>query len=151
MPNYKVINTDQLDADLAAIADAIRAKGGTSDALAFPNGFKSAVEAIETGSGDNTKKTVTVTVTNNMFYDRFPVCYLSENGTRQNIPWGVTATVEALNGVFAYTPSSGGVSYTGECYLMRPDIAVEIAMFVENGSTLTCHDGQGGASGGGGA
>ena len=51
MPNYKVINADQLDADLAFIADAIRAKGGTGEALAFPDGFAAAVEAIEAGGG----------------------------------------------------------------------------------------------------
>lgn len=35
-------------ADLTSVANAIRTKGGTSGALSFPNGFISAVEAIET-------------------------------------------------------------------------------------------------------
>ena len=39
-------------ADLTDIADAIRAKGGTSGQLQFPQGFVDAVEAIETGGGD---------------------------------------------------------------------------------------------------
>lgn len=39
-------------ADLTAVADAIRTKGGTSASLAFPQGFVDAVEAIETGGGD---------------------------------------------------------------------------------------------------
>ena len=34
-------------ADLTSVADAIRAKGGTSAQLAFPDGFVSAVQAIE--------------------------------------------------------------------------------------------------------
>lgn len=38
-------------ADLTSVANAIRTKGGTSGTLAFPNGFISAVEAIETGGG----------------------------------------------------------------------------------------------------
>lgn len=38
-------------ADLKAVADAIREKGGTSDALEFPNGFVDAVEAIQVGTG----------------------------------------------------------------------------------------------------
>lgn len=38
-------------ADLTSVANAIRTKGGTSGALSFPNGFISAVEAIETGGG----------------------------------------------------------------------------------------------------
>lgn len=36
--------------DLTAVADAIREKGGTSELLQFPDGFVSAVDAIETGS-----------------------------------------------------------------------------------------------------
>ena len=48
----KAINSAQLDADLTSVADAIRAKGGTSAALTFPAGFVSAVEAIETGGGE---------------------------------------------------------------------------------------------------
>lgn len=43
MANYLTTDTD-----LTAVANAIRAKGGTSAQLAFPNGFISAVEAIET-------------------------------------------------------------------------------------------------------
>jgi len=39
------------DTDLTAIADAIRAKGGTSAPLVYPTGFVSAIEAIETGGG----------------------------------------------------------------------------------------------------
>ena len=49
MANYKVVDAEQLDADLAVVADAIREKGGTSDALAFPNGMADAVRAIEGG------------------------------------------------------------------------------------------------------
>ena len=47
----KVIDSAILDAELLAVADAIRAKGGTSDVLAFPEGFVSAVEAISVGGG----------------------------------------------------------------------------------------------------
>lgn len=39
------------DTELTAVADAIRTKGGTSNPLAFPDGFVSAVEAIPTGGG----------------------------------------------------------------------------------------------------
>lgn len=45
----KLVDSAQLDADLTAVANAIRTKGGTSAQLAFPAGFVSAVEAIETG------------------------------------------------------------------------------------------------------
>ena len=44
---YRKVN----DISLVSIADAIRAKGGTSDALVFPDGFVSAISAIQTGGG----------------------------------------------------------------------------------------------------
>lgn len=47
----KLVDSAQLDADLTAVANAIRTKGGTSAALAFPNGFVDAIDAIETGGG----------------------------------------------------------------------------------------------------
>lgn len=45
----KLVDSSQLDADLASVAAAIRTKGGTSGQLAFPAGFISAVQAIPTG------------------------------------------------------------------------------------------------------
>lgn len=39
------------ETDLTAVADAIRTKGGTSEALAFPGGFVEAVGAIKSGGG----------------------------------------------------------------------------------------------------
>ena len=47
----KLVDSTQLDGNLTSIANAIRAKGGTSAQLAFPQGFVDAVEAIETGGG----------------------------------------------------------------------------------------------------
>jgi len=49
MANYVLVDADQLDADLASVADRIRAKGGTSGKLEFPEGYKTAVDAIKTG------------------------------------------------------------------------------------------------------
>lgn len=49
MANYKMVDADRLDADLASVADSIRAKAGTTGQIAFPDGFKSAVEGIKTG------------------------------------------------------------------------------------------------------
>ena len=39
------------DTELSGVADAIRAKGGTSESLTWPDGYKAAVEAIQTGGG----------------------------------------------------------------------------------------------------
>jgi len=61
----KLVDSAQLDADLEDIADAIRAKGGTSASLAFPSGFVSAVQAIPTGI----TPTGTKQITDNGTYD----------------------------------------------------------------------------------
>lgn len=42
----KLVDSAQLDAGLTSIANAIRAKGGTSAQLVFPQGFVSAINAI---------------------------------------------------------------------------------------------------------
>ena len=55
MPNYKVVDADQLDADITAIADAIRNKSDASDPLAWPDGLVQTVGSIQPGvntSGD---------------------------------------------------------------------------------------------------
>ena len=49
MATYKAVNVDQLDADMTALANTIRTKGGTSGKLAWPAGYQSAVMGIETG------------------------------------------------------------------------------------------------------
>lgn len=51
----KMVDSAQLDAGLSEIAGAIRAKGGTTDQLAFPAGFRLAVEALPTGGTNGIK------------------------------------------------------------------------------------------------
>lgn len=51
MAEYAVVNKTQLDADMTSVADTIRTKGGTTEQLAWPDGYKTAVEAIQTGGG----------------------------------------------------------------------------------------------------
>lgn len=43
----KLVNTEQLEVNLTSIADKIRIKAGSKDALAFPDGFVNAVNGIE--------------------------------------------------------------------------------------------------------
>lgn len=47
----KVVDSSVLNAGLTKIADAIRAKGGTSEKLAFPDGMAKAVTEIQAGGG----------------------------------------------------------------------------------------------------
>ena len=51
------------DTELTAVANAIRTKGGTSDALSFPSEFVSAIEAIPQGGGGGASENDV------MFYD----------------------------------------------------------------------------------
>ena len=62
MANEYLVNS----ADLTAIADAIREKGGTADELVFPAGFITAVEAIQSGGGGSAPSTEECDVN---FYD----------------------------------------------------------------------------------
>lgn len=47
----KVVDSAVLDAGMTSVADAIRAKAGTIEPLAWPDGFKAAIEAISGGAG----------------------------------------------------------------------------------------------------
>ena len=42
----KVIDSAKLDADLTTVADAIRTKTGSTETMAFPDGFVSSIDAI---------------------------------------------------------------------------------------------------------
>lgn len=57
----KLVDSAQLDSDLASVANAIRTKGGTSTQLAFPQGFVSAVQNIQTGITPTGTKQITIT------------------------------------------------------------------------------------------
>ena len=45
----EAVDSAALDAGMTAVADVIRAKAGTTEPLAWPDGFKAAVEAISGG------------------------------------------------------------------------------------------------------
>lgn len=47
----KVVDSAVLDAGMLSVADAIRAKTGDADPLAWPDGFAAAISGIETGGG----------------------------------------------------------------------------------------------------
>ncbi len=49
--------------DLTAVADAIRAKGGTSNLLVYPDGFVTAIQSIDT-TGGTKPATLTITSSN---------------------------------------------------------------------------------------
>ena len=59
----KVVDSAALDAGMTSVADAIRAKAGTTEPLAWPDGFAAAISGIETGGGDNAAGVIDKSVT----------------------------------------------------------------------------------------
>lgn len=57
----KIVDSAALDADMYVVADAIRAKAGTTDPLEWPDGFKALIESIEAGGGGAPVTTGTIT------------------------------------------------------------------------------------------
>lgn len=100
------------DADLKKVADAIRAKGGTTDPLVFPDGFSAAVGAISTAP-DTQEKAVTITEngTSSVTPDAGKV--LSKVDVTVNVPATPTeektVSLNMVSGDQVVTPSSGKV------------------------------------------
>ena len=65
----KVVDSAALDAGMTAVADVIRAKAGTTEPLAWPDGFKAAISGIETGGGGSVNPTATAKAVNFRDYD----------------------------------------------------------------------------------
>lgn len=65
MATYKVVDADQLNADMSSVADSIRTKGGTTDALAWPDGYKTAIDSIPAGGSAPNLQSKSVTYTEN--------------------------------------------------------------------------------------
>ena len=61
----KAVDSAALDAGMLSVADAIRAKAGTTEPLAWPDGFAAAISGIETGGGgDNAAGVIDKSVVN---------------------------------------------------------------------------------------
>lgn len=85
-------------ADLTAVANAIRAKGGTSSSLIYPDGFVTAIQAIQTGTELQIIVTVTSGATVTATKGSLSVSGTSVNGTcTLTVPeagtWSVKATM----------------------------------------------------------
>ena len=104
----KVIDSSRLDSDLTSVADAIRSKGGTSEALAFPAGFVSAIEAIEAGGGGEVTPPTTPTdgktrVYIHLEYGRTsPMLGVCPKGT-VTVDWGDGTEPDTLTGTSTTT------------------------------------------------
>lgn len=78
MADYKLVNTDQLDADLSSVANAIREQGGTSAALAFPQDFVGQVAQLGEKRFDDGQQAAY-----DAFWDTF-----QQNGSRTHYRYG---------------------------------------------------------------
>lgn len=54
----KLVDSQQLNSDLTSIANAIRTRGGTSESLAFPSGFVTAIGNIPSGSNPSLQRAI---------------------------------------------------------------------------------------------
>lgn len=63
----KAVDSAALDSGMLSVADAIRAKAGTTEPLAWPDGFITAISGIETGGGGASWGTISETLPNAMY------------------------------------------------------------------------------------
>jgi len=135
----KLVDSTQLDRDLTAVANAIRARGGTSEQLSFPNGFSTAIAAIPTGGGEEPYTgdyEVTPTTSTQTLYTANKI--LGNNVTVYGMPTGsVTPNASVSSSVIgdgSYVHGSYDVSLT-----VTPSATV-VSGYVsgdETGSTIT--------------
>ena len=122
MATYKVVDAEQLNADMSSVADSIRTKGGTTDALAWPDGYKTAIDSIPAGGAPNLQsKSVTYTA----------------NGTATITP---DAGYDALSSVDVTVNVSGGSIgeiFRGEVIPTKETPPSELFVTLPNGEQMT--------------
>ena len=106
--SYRKVN----DNSLASVADAIRSKGGTSDALVFPDGFVSAISAIQTGGSVSEPTTISGINLHNKNTD-IPNTYLEGAAVIAYNGWKTTDFIPVEEGkfYFVYSESALGTKY----------------------------------------
>ena len=126
--------------DLTKVASAIREKGGTSDSLAYPDGFVTAIKAIQTGTELQIIVTVTSGATVTATKGSLSVSGTSVNGTCTLIvpeagTWSVSATLGGQTSVIKT------VSVTDNYTVALTFFSATITVHVESGATVTLKKG----------
>lgn len=127
-------------ADLTKVASAIREKGGTSAPLVYPDGFVTAIQAIQTGTELQIIVTVTSGATVTATKGSLSVSGTSINGTcTLTVPeegeWTVSATLGGQ------TSDTKTVSITGSYAVALTFFSATITVNVESGATVTLKKG----------
>lgn len=114
MANEYTVNA----ADLTAVADAIRAKTGTSEGLSFPDGFAQAIAAIESGSqvAKGTLIRTTASKNINLSLDFSPTVFVAVS-TKTMFKSNVIKTIIIINGeqyacIESYSHNSDSYNYS---------------------------------------
>ena len=104
------------DNELASVADAIRMKGGTSEPMVWPNGYKEAIEAInakstlrvDTGTFTLAEDTQAPAITHNLGV--IPDLVIVEAVDHDNTTYSILGFA-ALNPALLRTTAFGGVTF----------------------------------------
>lgn len=127
-------------ADLTAVADAIRAKGGTDAQLVYPEGFVSAIQAIQTGTELQIIVTVKSGATVTATKGSLSVSGTSVNGTcTLTVPeagtWSVKATLSGQ------TSNTKNITFTDSYTTSLTFFNATITVTVESGASVTLKKG----------
>ena len=126
--------------DLTKVASAIREKGGTSDSLVYPDGFVTAIQAIQTGTELQIIVSVTSGATVNATKGSKVVSGTSVNGTcTLTVPeagtWSVKATLSGQ------TSNTKNITFTDSYTTSLTFFNATITVTVESGATVTLKKG----------
>lgn len=127
-------------ADLTKVASAIREKGGTSDSLVYPDGFVSAIQAIQTGTELQIIVTVASGATVTATKGSLSVSGTSVNGTcTLTVPeagtWSVKATLSGQ------TSNTKNITFTDSYTTSLTFFNATITVTVESGASVTLKKG----------
>jgi hypothetical protein len=126
--------------DLTKVASAIREKGGTSDPLVYPDGFVTAIQAIQTGTELQIIVTVTSGATVTATKGSLSVSGTSVNGTcTLTVPeagtWSVKATLSGQ------TSNTKNITFTDSYTTSLTFFNATITVTVESGASVTLKKG----------
>ena len=126
--------------DLTKVASAIREKGGTSDSLVYPDGFVTAIQAIQTGTELKIIVSVTSGATVTAAKGSKVVSGTAVNGTcTLTVPEAGTWSVKATLG--GKTSDTKSITFTDRYTTSLTFFSATITVTVESGASVTLKKG----------